>query len=57
MYILSRRTVAGMPAPTGLQLDLSWLGKFKSDFRKFAKSWVKKTPEIPVYSCVSAAPH
>ena len=57
MYILSRRTVAGMPAPTGLQLDLSWLGKFKSDFRKFAKSWVKKPPAIPVYSCVSAAPH
>ena len=56
MYLLSRRTVAGMPAPTGMQLDLEWLGKFRSDFRKFAKSWVKKTPQIPVYSCVSAAP-
>ena len=57
MYLLSRKTVAGMPAPTGIQLDLEWLGKFKSDFRKFAKSWVKKTPAIPVYSCVSASPH
>lgn len=56
MYLLSRRTVAGMPAPAGLQLDLEWLGKFKSDFRKFAKSWVKKPPAIPVYSCVSASP-
>ena len=55
MYLLSRRTVAGMPAPTGMQLDLEWLGKFKSDFRKFAKSWVKKPPSIPVYSCVSAS--
>ena len=57
MYLLSRRTVAGMPAPSGLQLDLEWLGKFRSDFRKFAKSWVRKPPSIPVYSCVSAAPH
>ena len=56
MYLLSRRTVAGMPAPVGMQLDLEWLGRFRSDFRKFAKSWVKKPPLIPVYSCVSASP-
>ena len=56
MYLLSRKTAAGMPAPSGMTLDLEWLGKFKSDFRKFAKSWVKKTAAIPVYSCVAAAP-
>ena len=56
MYLLSRKTVAGMPAPSGMSLDLEWLGKFKSDFRKFAKSWVKKTAVVPVYSCVAAAP-
>ena len=56
MYLLSRKTAAGMPAPSGMTLDLEWLGKFKSDFRKFAKSWVKKTAETPVYSCIAAAP-
>ena len=56
MYLLSRKTVVGMPAPSGMSLDLEWLGKFKSDFRKFAKSWVKKTAVVPVYSCVAAAP-
>ena len=56
MYLLSRKTAAGMPAPSGMSLDLDWLGKFKSDFRRFAKSWVKKTAEIPVYSCIAAAP-
>ena len=56
MYLLSRKTVAGMPAPSGMSLDLEWLGRFKSEFRKFAKSWVKETAAIPVYSCVAAAP-
>ena len=56
MYLLSRKTVAGMPAPSGMSLDLEWLGKFKSDFRKFAKAWVKKTAVVPIYSCVAAAP-
>lgn len=56
MYLLSRKTVTGMPAPSGMSLDFEWLGKFKSDFRKFAKNWVKKTATIPVYSCANAAP-
>jgi len=56
MYLLSRKTVVGMPVPSGLSLDLEWLGKFKPDFRKFAKSWVKKTAATPVYSCIAAAP-
>ena len=56
MYLLSRKTVAGMPAPSGMSLDLEWLGRFKSDFRKFAKAWVKEPAAIPVYSCVAAAP-
>lgn len=56
MYLLSRKIVVGMPAPSGMSLDLEWLGKFKSDFRKFAKAWVKKTASIPVYSCTAAAP-
>ena len=56
MYLLSRKTAAGMPAPSGMSLDLEWLGKFKSDFRKFAKSWVKNSADIPVYSCIAAAP-
>ena len=56
MYLLSRKTVAGMPAPSGTSLDLEWLGRFKSDFRKFAKAWVKEPAAIPVYSCVAAAP-
>ena len=56
MYLLSRKTVLGMPAPEGVSLDLAWLGKFKSDFRKFAKAWVKKPAKPPVYSCVTAAP-
>lgn len=56
MYLLSRKTVVGMPAPSGMSLDFEWLGKFKSDFRKFAKSWVKKTATTPVYSCASSAP-
>ena len=54
MYLLSRKTAAGMPAPVGMSLDLEWLGRFKSDFRKFAKSWVKKTALTPVYSCIAA---
>ena len=56
MYLLSRKTAVGMPAPSGMSLDLEWLGRFKSDFRKFAKSWVKKTAATPVYSCIAAAP-
>lgn len=56
MYLLSRKIASGMPAPSGMSLDYGWLSKFKSDFRKFAKQWVKKTATIPVYSCVAAAP-
>lgn len=56
IYLLSRKTVAGMPAPEGMQLDIGWLGRFKADFRKFAKSWVKKPASVPVYSCTTAAP-
>ena len=56
MYLLSCKTASGMPAPVGMSLDLEWLGKFRSDFRKFARSWVKKTAQTPVYSCIAAAP-
>jgi phosphopantetheinyl transferase (holo-ACP synthase)/malonyl CoA-acyl carrier protein transacylase len=56
MYLLSRKTVTGMPAPSGLTLDLEWCRKYASYFRKFAKAWVTKSPSVPVYSCITASP-
>ncbi len=56
VYLLSRKTVVGMPAPSGMSLDFEWLGKFRPEFRKFAKAWVRKAASVPVYSCAAAAP-